>query len=164
MLRTALVLTLALPCVLLAGEKPAAPPMPKSVVLTQGTAKLEGEILRCQVTIMQYREEQRFETVIQAGQAVTQAVTVKVPYYVAVQQIVPLKGLQGYHVTGKGGDPTKAFEAVDAAKLPKLFEQNRPIAFTPPGEKVTADTVKGLKEGTIVLVQPKPEPPPPPKK
>jgi hypothetical protein len=139
------------------------PPMPKAPPLSPGTAKVEGENLLCELTIVRRVPETRAVTVVKDGKAVTENRTVVVETYVMERRYFALKGLQAYVIGDKGTDPTKRLQSLDPTKLPQLLRNSNRVFFHWNADKPIADQVKELKEGIVILVVPseKPAPRPP---
>src|SRR5262245_41656142 len=148
-----------LACGLRAEEKP---PMPKVPALSQGSARLDGENLRCMVTTTRLVTEYRAETVIQGGMAVTQKVAVQVPVSVMEVRLIPVKGVEAYTTGGNTADPTKLLQRLEPSKLTELLKKDTRVFFAQGSGKVDPAYVKELREGNIILVLPTPKPEPKP--
>ena len=145
----------ALACGLRAEEKP---PAPKAPPLSPGTAKVEGDNLLCELTTIRYVPEQRTETVVQGGMAITVKRTVYVPVSETQRRLIPIKGLQAYAIGDKGTDPTKRLQPLDSTKLAKMLKTNTRVFFFRGADKVSAEQVKDLKDGNVILVLPREKP------
>lgn len=139
------------------------PPAPMPVPLMNGSAKLMGESLLCEVNILNYKPQQVSYTVIEDGNAVTKTKTVAVPYLVGEMRIIPLAGLKGFVVRSPGEDPTKVLGPLDKTKIPQQFAEKKPVLISL-DEKVKPEQVKDAKQGTVVLILPKAETPKVPEK
>jgi hypothetical protein len=144
-----------LACGLRADEKP---PRPKDPPLASGTARLQGEHLRCLFVRTVYRTERQSVTVMKDGMLVTEVRAVMVPVQVEEMRLIALKGLRAYVTGGQGADPTKQLQELDATKLPEVLKSGPRVLFALDGQKVGPAQVKGEKKGTVVLVVPRPKP------
>jgi len=153
-----------LACGLSAQEKPMGPKPP---VLSSGTAKIEGDNLVCEVTVIRSVAVNRQETVVQAGKLVTVTRTAYVPEQYMQRRLIPLKGLQGYAISDKGADPTKRLQSLDPTKLAERLKTSPRVLFAWGNDKGLAEQTKELKEGSVILVLPRekqgPRPPLPSK-
>src|SRR5262245_10866179 len=141
-----------LACGLSAQEKPMGPKPP---VLSPGTAKIEGDNLVCEVTVLRYVAVNRQETVVQAGKLVTVTRAGEVREKDTPRRSLPLKGLQGYAISGKGADPTKRLQWLDSTKLAEWLKTSPRVLFAWGNDKGLAEQTKELKEGSVIVVLPR---------
>jgi hypothetical protein len=140
---------------------PAPPAVPKPPAFVPGSAKIQGEVLNCEIATTRHVPVTVFVNVVKDGQTVTEARTVIETRTVLERRLVPLKDVRAYVIDPKAGDPTKALQPVDATKLPQLLGQT-PKPLIALGRTPTTAELKDAKAGSLLLVLSEPKPVPKP--